>query len=648
MIKKYVFGTPIETEAVVKEIPSSDLSQLSFLNMQDKDDGISFEYPLSEKDIVYGLGENMRGINKRGGRYISFNTDNPNHKEDTQSLYASHNFIIIDGKTKIGIFLDNPGRIIFDIDYNNSSKVSILCENKNFNLYIISDCNDSYSVVKEFLPLIGRSFIPPLWAFGFGQSRWGYKTQKDFDNVVKGYLNNNLPLDYICMDIDYMNGYRDFTINEKRFPDFKNYVSTLKSKGIRLVPIIDAGVKIDDNYSIYKEGVDNHYFCTNLEGENYDATVWPGPTHFPDFMQKEARDWFGSKYKILTDFGIEGFWNDMNEPSIFHSEYTDKNSTKKDVTKDTKYFLNDKFCEYKCFFHSVDGKKVRHYDIHNIYGFKMTEAASVQLDKILDKRFLLFSRSSYIGAHRYGGIWMGDNKSTWYMLRQNVIEIPSLNMCGFLYSGADTGGFIGFCSRELLLRWLAFSVFTPLMRDHNAICMKPQECYRFSGKKDFRSILSLRYKLLPYIYSEFVKAALHSDMYFKPLAFEYKDDEKARSIEDQLLVGDSIMVAPIIKKGAKGREVYLPEDMIKVLYDGENFICSPIKKGTHKIQMKLNEVVFYIRKGKLIPISKGGMNTSEVDLNDVTLLGDGEVYYQYLDDGYTKDVKEENIRELRK
>lgn len=647
MIKKFIFGKPIKTDAVVKDVEVFSNSELSFLNEKETDDAISFEYDLDVDDIVYGLGEVMGSINKRGGRYISFNTDTPNHTPTTPSLYATHNFLVIDGKKKFGIFLDNPGRIIFEVDYNNSKKLSIRCENKNFNLYLIDDCDSSYSITKEFLSIIGQSFIPPLWAFGFGQSRWGYRKKKDFDNVVKGYEKKNLPLDYICMDIDYMNGFRDFTINEKRFPNFKNYVKSLKDKNIHLVPIIDAGVKIDDKYSTYLEGVKNNYFCTNLEGENFNATVWPGPTHFPDFFKEDTRAWFGQKYKFLTDYGIEGFWNDMNEPSIFHSEYTAKFSKKKAITKDEKYFLDGKYCEYKTFFHNIDGNTVCHYDVHNVYGYFMTRAASEQLDKILDKRFLLFSRSSYIGAHRYAGIWTGDNKSTWFHLKQNVMMMPSLNMCGFLYSGADTGGFLGRCSRELLLRWLAFSLFTPLFRDHTALLTKHQECYKFKGEKDFQAILSLRYRLLPYIYSEFVKAVLNSDMYIKPLAFEY-DDVNVRKIDDQLLVGDSIMVAPIVEKGKAERNVYLPEDMIEVKYDGCDFKLNKVEKGNHILNANLNEVVFFIRKGKLIPISKGGKNTAEVDFNNLELLGDGDQYLQYIDDGYTKDVKKENIRVLKK
>ena len=240
------------------------------------------------------------------------------------------------------------------------------------------------------------------------------------------------------------------------------------------------------------------------------------------------------------------------------------------------------------------------------------------------------------------GIWTGDNASDWDHLVRNVRMMPSLNMVGFLYSGADTGGFGGNCGRELLLRWLAFSTFTPLMRNHTAVLTRRQECYRYAGTQDFCDILSLRYRLLPYIYSEFVKAALHGDMYIKPLAFEY-DDERSKQVDDQLLVGESIMIAPVVEKGASGRFVWLPEEMTEVRYNGKNFSCEQIPKGLRRIDVKLNEVVFYIRPNKCVPVTKAAICTDLSDLADVTLLGTGSQYRQYIDDGFTKDVTESNI-----
>lgn len=651
MIVKTVFGNPYETYAITKEV--DEVSEVKHFAVNRGEGKIEFSCPLSPEDIVYGLGETMGGLNKRGGRYISFNTDTADHTDSNPSLYASHNFLIIDGRVHFGIFFDTPGRVVFEIDDEHSGIIKVVCETDNLNVYQIEN-ETSYLITREFLSAIGRSYIPPLWAFGYGQSRFGYKNEQDFLEVVEGHEKNGLPLDYICMDIDYMDRYIDFTVNKKHFPDLKAFSSRLLKKGIRLVPIVDAGIKVERGNLVYEEGVAGGYFCRNKKGGFFKAGVWPGMTHFTDFLHKEARDWFGSQYRFYTEQGIEGFWNDMNEPAIFYSENTrgpkwlcfllDMVFGEQRKERKAQRLLED----YRSFFHEIDGKKVCHYDVHNIYGYFMTMAASEQLDQLLDHRFLLFSRSSYIGAGRYGGVWTGDNSSCWEHLKLNLLHIQSLNMCGFLYAGADTGGFMGNTTRELLLRWLAVSAFTPLMRNHTGLGTVRQECYAFENSEDFRSILSFRYRIIPYLYSEYMKAALTGDMLIKPLAFGYPDDQRARTIDDQLLVGGSIMMTPILTESAVLRNVYLPEDMTLVKYDGEAFHTESMKKGDVIIRVQLNEVVFFIPKGKLLPVGKDVTNTRELDVERLTLLGDGNEYELYADDGMTKEYRLENIRVLKR
>lgn len=645
MIKKYIFGKPLNTESVIKDVENGQISDLSFLNVNYKNDSVIFQFPLEKDDIVYGLGETTSTINKRGGRYISFNTDMGRHRYNTPSLYSSHNFIVIDSKIKFALFIDSPTRVIYEIDYKNSNEVKIICENKNFNLYLIKE-DTPYKCVRSFLSIIGHCYIPPLWAFGYGQSRFGYKSEDDLNQVIEGYNKYNLPLDYICMDIDYMDHFKLFTINEDNFKNFKDYVFILKKQGIHLVPIVDVGIKKEDGYSIYEKGKEENCYCKNLQGDDYTGVVWPGDTVFPDMLNEKSSMFFSKNFKFYTDYGIDGFWLDMNEPSIFQSEYSKEDSEKK-LTGDKNYYLDNKFCEYKCFYHNVDGEKILHYDVHNIYGHKLAISVGKQLDTLLDKRYMMFTRSSYIGTHRYSGIWTGDNQSRWDHLKMNIHQMPSLNMCGFLYSGADTGGFSGYCTRELLLRWMAFSLFTPLFRNHSSCNANRRECYRFKKVSDFKSILSLRYRLIPYIYSEYVKAALTDDMYFKSLSFEY-DDENVKNIDDQLLVGDSLMITPLIEKGKDKRTIYLPEEMTMVKYDGSDFKLTKMEKGNHTISAKLNEVVFFIRKGKLLPIGKECKNTSLIDLKDVQLLGDGKEYDLYIDDGYSKDVSMDKFITLKK
>lgn len=663
MVRKYVFGNPFETEAIVKEVEAEQgtpaYGEISL------EEGFSFTYRLAEDDMVYGLGEANRGLNKRGYCYISDCTDDPEHTEDKRSLYGAHNLVVISGEQNVGLFFDYPSRLVFDIGYTREDTMKVSCEAADLYLYVIEGEN-AYDIVKQFRKLIGRSYIPPKFAFGLGQSRWGYKTREDFENVAKGYRENQIPLDMIYMDIDYMQDYKDFTLNEKEFSDFPDFVQGMKEQGIRLVPIIDAGVKMEEGYSVYEEGVKNNYFCKREDGSDFAAAVWPGYTHFPDVLNPEARKWFGDHYRDLIDQGIEGFWNDMNEPAIFYSKegmeelkQTLRKCIEDDVEEIPVWLLGDKVAamannkeDYKRFYHNINGKKIRHDKVHNLFGYNMTRAAGEAFERIYpDRRFLMFSRSSYVGMHRYGGIWTGDNKSWWSHLLLNLKMMPSLNMCGFLYTGADLGGFGADTTRDLLLRWLALGVFTPLMRNHAAVETREQEPYQFERVEDFRGIIETRYRLIPYLYSEYMKAALEDDLYFKPLAFVYPEDSVALRVEDQMMIGNEIMIAPVYVQNARGRYVYLPEEMKFVKFSKEGAYTEQVlEKGHHYVEVALDEVPLFIRKDRCIPVAEAAQCVEKIDTTNLELLGyEGAEYTLFEDDGIHKDYENPaNYKVLKK
>ena len=641
MITRSIFGNPIETDAVLTK-PSA----ISFQNeeIEKREDG--FYYTMKEDDIVYGLGENNRGINKRGWMYISSCNDDPVHTEDKRSLYGAHNFILISGEKNIGIFVDTPGKVTFDIGYTKYDELHIKPATEDFEIYVIENETPDF-VITEFRGLIGMSYIPPKWAFGYGQSRWSYFTSDEVREVVKKYRENHIPIDSVYLDIDYMERYKDFTINQETFADFDKLVEEMKEQHIHLVPIIDAGVKKEDGYDVYEEGKANNYFCKDADGNDFIVGVWPGKCCFPDMLNDEAREWFGNKYKVLLDKGIDGFWNDMCEPAIFYTpegveeykEYLQKELLTCEVfppfdakTKAAELANNPK--DYRRFYHNVDGTMVRHDKVHNLYGMNMTRAAFEGLQKTEpEKRFLLFSRSSFIGAHRYGGVWTGDNASWWSHLLLNLKMMPSLNMCGFLFTGADLGGFGSDTTRELLLRWLALGVFTPLMRNHAAIGTREQECYQFEHVEDFCHVIGVRYRLLPYIYSEFMKAALSDDMYCKPLAFDFPEDSMAKQVEDQLLIGNEIMIAPVYTQNAAGRYVYLPEEMKFIKFQPDGSISEEIlEKGHHYIEVALNEVPLFIRKDKCIPIVDAAECVDDIDLSTKKMIGYEHAEYNLYDD----------------
>lgn len=649
MIQKFTYGTPFQTDSIVKTVAAA--SGYPAFGSFDVSDGFSFTYKMQDEDIVYGLGEANRGINKRGYIYESDCFDIPTHTEDQQRLYAAHNFIIVSGGEQFGMYFDYPGKMTFDIGYSLQDTMTVTCERADLDLYVITG-ETAYDIVKQFRKIIGRCYIPPKYAFGFGQSRWGYQSQADFEAVITGYQDNRIPIDMVYMDIDYMDHYKDFTTSSAFFADFDGMVRETAEKHIHLIPIIDAGVKVEDGYDVYEEGKAGGYFCKREDGTDFEAAVWPGLTHFPDVLNPEARAWFGSKYKFLTDKGIDGFWNDMCEPAIFYTpegvaayrRYLEDELLRCDVfpnfdARTKADALANNPDDYKRFYHNIGGRMVRHDQVHNLYGMNMTRAAYEGLENICPgKRFLLFSRSSFIGAHRYGGVWTGDNCAWWSHILLNLKMMPSLNMCGFLYTGADLGGFGANTTRDLLLRWLALGVFTPLMRNHSAIGTREQECYCFEHVEDFRHVISVRYRLVPYLYSAFMKAALSDDMYCKPLAFTYPADRMARRVEDQLMIGDEIMIAPVYTQNAAGRYVYLPEEMmfIKFLPDG-SIHKEILPAGHHFVEIALNEVPLFIRKGKAIPIVEAAPYVDAIDMNTKEMLGYEDAQYElYEDDGVTK------------
>lgn len=656
MISRFSYGHVIETEAILQK-PAAENGALPFLTVDEA--SRSLTYSMDDNDKVYGLGENVRGINKRGWIYQSKCSDEPEHLEDRRSLYGAHNFFVVSGKETFGIFIDYPGILTFDIGYSHYSEMKITASDWNLDVYVITG-TDVKDIVHQFRQLIGRSFVVPKWAFGYGQSRWSYMSEDEIRDVVKKHRELQIPLDSVYLDIDYMERYKDFTLNNETFPDFADFNKEMKDEHIHLVPIIDAGVKQEEGYPVYEEGLKKGYFCTKEDGSPFVAAVWPGKALFPDMLNKEARDWFGEQYKFLLDQGVEGFWNDMNEPAIFYSEdrlkeVLDKIDDYKGRNLDMNEFwgftglvnsLSNNVDDYTRFYHNKDGERIRHDRVHNLFGYNMTRAAGEAFERLEpDKRILMFSRSSYIGMHRYGGIWMGDNKSWWSHILLNLHMLPSLNMCGFLYTGADLGGFGADTTEDLMLRWLALGIFTPLMRNHSAIGTRRQELYRFENINGFRHLINLRYRLLPYLYSEYMKAVLNDEMMFRPLSFDYPEDKHAAAVEDQLLLGDGLMIAPVYEQNADGRYVYLPESMKQVRFHEDGSVEETIlPAGHHFVEIPLTDVVIFIRPNHLLPLSKGGQCVDEVDFEDLTCLsyvteGNEAAYTYYHDDGYEKDYE---------
>ena len=659
MIQHYRFGHPIHTGAMLDK-PTMDITPVKdFPGWDIAPSNGSLSKTLSESMRVFGLGETVRGMNKRGWIYISNNTDDPNHDEDKRSLYASQNFILLaspEEEEVEGIFIDDPGTVRFDIGYTELNRLIICSESGNADIYRFT-ADSADEIVRQFRAITGQSYIPPKWAFGFGQSRWGYKSEEDIRAVFTRYQDASVPLDSIYLDIDYMERYKDFTVNTESFPHFSDFVEEMRKSHVHLVPIIDAGVKMEEGYEIYEEGCEKDYFVKKENGERLVAAVWPGRVHFPDFFKPEVQNWFGHKYQFLLEQGIDGFWNDMNEPAIFYTEdrlkevFEEIEKCKNENLDIQSYFaftnlvstLGNNPADYRRFYHEHEGQTIRHDKVHNLFGFYMTKAAGEALRKMEpNKRILLFSRSSYIGMHRYGGVWTGDNKSWWSHLLLSLQQMPALNMCGFLYSGSDIGGFGADCTEDLMARWLSLAILTPLYRNHACAGTRLQELYQFQNLDSFRKIIELRYALIPYIYSEFMKAAVKNEMYFRPLSFIWSKDSRAYEVEDQIVVGESIMLAPVVEQNHNGRTVYFPESMKLLRFKAWNDYTEEIlPAGTHYVECRLFETILFLRKGHVLPLIKPAKTTVELDYASLKFIcydANPKDYTLYNDDGFTRNL----------
>ncbi|HPP05186.1 MAG TPA: glycoside hydrolase family 31 protein [Spirochaetota bacterium] len=660
----YKFGNPFNTGATILNLKDNlfknDL-KVKYFEHKILENKVILKSKLSKSASIYGLGQSLGSLNKKGRRYRLYSNDDPLHTPEKESLYGNHPFIIIeDSKNCYGVFIDSPSEMIFDIGWSDNDFLQIEIKNRNFSLYIM-DYGDKMRIIKEYLSITGKPYIPPKWAFGYQQSRWSYPDKKSVQRIVEQFRKGDIPCDAIYLDIDYMRDYKIFTVDDKKFPDFKRFVYDMLKNGIKLVPIIDPGVKIEKDYFVYEEGVKNNYFCKDENNKDFIGAVWPGLTCFPDFLNSKTQKWWGEMYRNLTQYGINAFWNDMNEPAIFFTkkglssikEEFEKIKDKEDIgfeifsIKEKFNALSNNVEDYKSFYHILDnGERVNHNDVHNLYGYKMAEATAMGLKSLLpQKRYFLLSRSSYAGLHRFAAIWMGDNQSWWEHILVNIRMLQSLNICGFFYTGADIGGFGGNASYDLIIRWMQLGIFSPLFRNHSAIGTRDQEPWAFDKdtKEILRDIIRLRYALIPYIYSEYMRSVIELKPLILPLCFEF-EDPICKNIEDQFMFGSSLMVAPIYIQNANGRFVHLPETkwLLWRLRKYENREMKLYEKGDYFINADLSESLVFIKENSLIVLTEPQNYVGEKIIRELTFIGfvsDKASFTYYDDDGESYDFE---------
>ena len=570
---------------------------------------------LGKEDAVYGLGDKPGCLNRRGYVYVNWNTDNPApHVDSFKSLYKSIPFFMVLGENYCyGIFADNTYKTTFDFGFE-SSEYYIVSHEKGFLDYYFFPGEKPSDVVKKYTGLTGTTPLFQRWIYGSHQSRWGYCSQDEILGIAEAFEKNEIPCDVIHMDIDYMDGYRVFTFDKERFPDTKALSETLADKGIKLISIIDPGVKKDEAYFMYREGMEMDAFAHDAQGAVYENAVWPGTSVFPDFSREDVRKWWGEKTKILLDHGIRGIWNDMNEPASFRGPLPD----------DVKFAAG------------------AHDEIHNIYGHLMAKATyEGLLEQDNGRRPFVLTRAAYAGSQKYCGGWTGDNHSIWAHLTLSLEQICNLSLCGMAMCGSDIGGFGSDVTPELLVRFYQAAVFAPFFRNHSAVGTRRQEPWLFDEKtRDaVRKTVRLRYRFIPYIYDLARECERTGEPIVRPLVYEYPHDKMVRNICDEYLLGKFVLVAPVTAPGKFAREVYLPEGEwydyeTNEKYTGGKYILA---------DAPLDKVPVFIRAGAILPVAEGNIQSTEDITSENTRIltypGQG-TFIHYEDDNETLAYRE--------
>ena len=573
----------------------------------------------------YGLGDKTGFLDKRGYDYEMWNTDDPApHVDCFKALYKTIPFFMaLNGSHAYGIFLDNTFRSWFNMGQESEDYYWFAAAGGNLDYYYIAG-DGLPQVLERYTYLTGTAPLPQKWTLGYHQSRWGYMTQEDVQAVADGLRDNDIPCDAIHFDIDYMQDYKVFTWNMDRYHgDPKGFLTRLAEQGFKPVTINDPGVKQEDGYFVYDEGVEKGYFARTPEGEVYINAVWPGSAAYPDFGNPAVRRWWGEKEKLLTDLGVRGIWNDMNEPASFNGPLPD------DVA------------------FSDGERRATHKELHNVYGHFMAKAAYEGLKAADGRRPFVITRACYAGTQKYSTVWTGDNHSIWAHLQMAIPQMCSLCRSGMPYAGTDLGGFGSDTTPELLARWVQFACFSPLFRNHSALGTRPQEPWRFGPETldIYRRYVKLRYEWLPYFYDLFWEEQRTGAPILRPLVFHYPEEETARTCNDEFLVGDRVLVAPVVQQGARRRMVWLPRGEWYDYWTREK-ITGP---AAFVREAPLELCPIYVKAGSVLPMalpqSYVGERAQDVLLLDV-YPGEG-VWDHWLDDGESFDYQEGKYHQYR-
>lgn len=584
--------------------------------------------PVTEK--YPGFGQKTGPLFKNMRKMKMWNIDDPRISPDSDPLYQSCPFMIglrNDGFAH-GIFFDNSGFSYFRLGKTKAATKAFYAAREGPLCYYVIGGPTLKDVVRNFTLLTGRYSLPPRWALGHHHSRWiDRDSEEKIMTLASGFRKHKIPCDVLHIDIGHMRGYRCFTWNPEAFPRPGKMIEDLHKDKFKVVVIVDPGIKKDEEYPVYKQGLEKGYFCTDSKGEVYHGSVWPGECGFIDYSIPEAREWWGSLYEFYTTTGIDGFWNDMNEPSLFvNHERTIPDSV----------------------IHKGGGNipQMTHSRLHNSYGLLMVQATAAGIDKLKPgMRRFLFCRSSYAGIQRYASTWTGDNTSNWNHLRLSIPMILNMGLSGQTMTGPDIGGFLKNTTPELMIRWMQIGAFYPFSRNHRANQTDPQELWKIGGKamEISRQYLTLRYTLVPYLYTYLREACETGIPLMRPLFLEYPKDPHCMEpevCETEFLAGPFFLIAPVLGPGEVSRKVYLPKGdrwydfQAHRLYEGGKFV---------DCEAPLEKMPVFVKAGAVIPMAPPTLVTDEIAGKEIifSVFEAGKMSgILYIDDGESLKYKE--------
>lgn len=559
----------------------------------------------SSKDgeCFYGLGDKATQMNLKGKRLENFATDQYAYQKDQDPLYKVVPFYIgLHNKQSYGIFFDNTFRTFFDFCQERRNVASFWAEGGEMNYYFIYG-PQMEDVVVTYTDLTGKPELPPLWVLGYHQCKWSYYPESKVKEITSKFRELKIPCDAIYLDIDYMEGFRCFTWSKEYFPDPKRMVAELAEEGFKTVVIIDPGIKIDKDYWVYQEALEKDYFCKRADGPYMKGKVWPGECNFPDYTNPVVREWWAGLFKeLISDIGVKGVWNDMNEPAVMEVP-------NKTFPMDVR--------------HVYDGNPCSHRKAHNIYGTQMARATYHGVKRFAyPKRPFVITRSAYSGAQRYTSSWTGDNVATWEHLWIANIQVQRMCISGMGFTGSDIGGFAEQPTGELYARWIQLGVFHPFCRTHSSGDHGNQEPWAFDEEviNITRKFVSLRYQLLPYLYTMFWQYIEEGIPMLKPLVYYDQDDTQTHYRNDEFIFGNQILVCPILEPNALGRRMYIPRG------EWYNYWTNEFIIGGREVWVdtKFDEIPVFVKAGAIIPKYPVQQYVGELEFDELTL----DIYYK--------------------